>query len=58
MLKLTSVAAIVLLAVISAFAGGPAYVAGASYFDSSVIGTPLSWPQGPINYYTDQGDLS
>ncbi|HJT68903.1 MAG TPA: hypothetical protein VJ731_01815, partial [Terriglobales bacterium] len=41
-----------------AHAGGPAYVAGATYFDPSVTGTPLTWSQGSINYYTDQGDLS
>ncbi len=41
-----------------AFAGGPAFVAGASYFDSTTIGTPLTWSQGSITYYTDQGDLS
>jgi IPT/TIG domain len=41
-----------------AFAGGPLYVAGASYFDSGVKGTPLTWAQGTLNYYTDQGDLS
>src|SRR5579884_1824889 len=58
MLKLVRTAAILLLLATFAFAGGPAYVAGASYFDPSVIGTPLTWPQGVINYYTDQGDLS
>lgn len=58
MLRLVSVVLIVLLTAISAFAGGPAYVAGNSYFDPSVIGTPLTWPQGAVNYYTDQGDLS
>jgi hypothetical protein len=41
-----------------ALAGGPAYVAGTSYFDPTVKGTPLTWPPGAINYYTDQGDLS
>ena len=41
-----------------AFAGGPRYVAGASYFDSSTMGTPVTWAQGTITYYTDQGDLS
>jgi hypothetical protein len=41
-----------------AIAGGPAYVAGASYFDPSTVGSPLVWAQGTITYYTDQGDLS
>src|ERR1700736_572813 len=39
-------------------AGGPKYVAGVSYFNSGTLGTPLTWAQGSINYYTDQGDLS
>jgi hypothetical protein len=39
-------------------AGGPKYVAGTSYFDSTVTGQPLIWPGGIITYYTDQGDLS
>jgi hypothetical protein len=39
-------------------AGGPGYVAGSSYFDSFAMGQPLTWAQGQVNYYTDQGDLS
>jgi hypothetical protein len=39
-------------------AGGPEYVAGKSYFDPAVKGLPLTWAQGAISYYTDQGDLS
>lgn len=39
-------------------AGGPKYVAGISYFNSGTAGTPLTWAQGQVNYYTDQGDLS
>ncbi len=39
-------------------AGGPKFVAGASYFNSGTMGTPLTWALGNINYYTDQGDLS
>ena len=41
-----------------AFAGGPLYVAGASYFDPAVKGTQLTWAQGTLTYYTDQDDLS
>src|SRR6476646_405319 len=48
----------VLLLSRAAFAGGPAYVAGASYFDPTTKGTPVVWSQGVINYYTDQGNLS
>jgi len=39
-------------------AGGPKYVAGTSYFNSTVAGQPLTWALGQITYYTDQGDLS
>jgi hypothetical protein len=40
------------------YAGGPEYVAGSSYFNSSTMGQPLTWSGGQLNYYTDQGDLS
>lgn len=33
-------------------------MAGASYFDPSTTGSPITWAQGNLNYYTDQGDLS
>ncbi len=58
MLKCVSVLAIVLQLASVANAGGPAYVAGESYFDPSTMGSPLTWAQGTVNYYTDQGDLS
>jgi hypothetical protein len=41
-----------------ACAAGPKYVAGVSYFNPGTAGTPLTWAQGQVNYYTDQGDLS
>src|SRR5690349_7801937 len=41
-----------------AIAGGPAYVAGSSYFDPGTAGGPLTWAQGSITYYSDQGNLS
>jgi hypothetical protein len=52
--------AILLLTLLAnvAQAGGPKYVAGVSYFNSNVKGTPLTWTGGLINYYTDQGALS
>ena len=59
--RLLSLATVLtLLAVIlpTANAGGPKYVAGISYFNSGLAGTPLTWSQGAITYYTDQGDLS
>jgi IPT/TIG domain-containing protein len=39
-------------------AGGPGYVAGTTYFNQGLAGTPLTWAQGAVTYYTDQGDLS
>ncbi|MBZ5704510.1 MAG: IPT/TIG domain-containing protein [Acidobacteriia bacterium] len=39
-------------------AGGPRYIAGSTYFDPGTKGVPLTWAQGAVNYYTDQGDLS
>ena len=41
-----------------AFAGGPAFVAGSSYFDPATKGSPVVWANGVVNYYTDQGALS
>ena len=58
MLKCLSVFGIVLQLASVARAGGPAYVAGASYFDPSTMGSPVTWAQGTISYYTDRGDLS
>jgi hypothetical protein len=57
---LSRTAVIAFLAVLlpSARAGGPEYIAGVNYFNSGLAGTPLTWSQGTITYYTDQGDLS
>jgi hypothetical protein len=33
-------------------AGGPRYIAGISYFNSGTAGTPLTWAEGAVNYYT------
>jgi len=41
-----------------AHGGGPRYVAGSSYFDAGTKGLPLTWRQGTIAYFTDQGNLS
>lgn len=41
-----------------AFAGGPKYVAGISYFNSSVLGQPARWANGRVDYYVDQGPLN
>jgi len=40
------------------FGGGPKYIAGSTYYNSAVMGTPLHWTGGKLNYYVDQGDLS
>ncbi len=56
--RLATALAIVLLFAVLARAGGPEYVAGSSYFDSSTMGQPITWSLGRVNYYTDQGDLS
>ncbi len=50
---------IVLLALVEfARAGGPQFVAGVGYFDANVAGHPITWANGTIRYYTDQGNLS
>ena len=41
-----------------AYAGGPRWVAGTSYFNSSTTGQPVVWKNGVLNYYNDLGDLS
>ncbi len=41
-----------------AIAGGPAFVAGSSYFNPGTKGSPVVWANGIVNYYTDQGGLS
>jgi hypothetical protein len=42
----------------AALAGGPKYVAGTSGFNSSVLGQPVHWANGQVNYYVDQGPLN
>jgi len=42
----------------AARAGGPKYVAGATYFNPAVLGQPIHWPNGQVNYYVDRGPLS
>src|SRR5258708_2943788 len=51
-------AALCLLLLPYAHAGGPAFVAGTSYFDPGIKGAPLVWSNNTVIYYTDQGDLS
>jgi hypothetical protein len=42
----------------AAVAGGPKYVAGVSYFDPAVVGQPIHWAHGQVNYSVDQGPLN
>jgi hypothetical protein len=41
-----------------ASAGGPKYVAGATYFNPAVLGQPVHWSGGQVDYYVDQGPLN
>lgn len=38
--------------------GGPKYVAGTSFFNPAVLGQPVHWANGQVNYYVDQGPLN
>ncbi len=58
LLRLAFGVTVVLLCALTSRAGGPARVAGSAYFDPTVEGRPLTWPQGSITYYVDQGNLS
>ena len=53
-------AALILFALLpaAAHAGGPKFIAGVSYFNSSVLGQPVRWPNGQVGYYIDQGPLN
>ena len=46
------------LAPAAAPAGGPKFVAGVSYFNPAVVGQPVHWSGGAVNYYVDQGPLN
>jgi hypothetical protein len=47
-----------LLASGCALAGGPKYVAGVGYFNPGVVGQPIHWAGGKVNYYVDRGPLN
>src|SRR5579884_1855334 len=51
-------AVLILLYSTSLYGGGPLHVAGVSWFNPGIAGTPLLWSGGVVNYYTDQGNLS
>ena len=54
----TALVSLLLVLTLTADAGGPRYIAGISYFNQGTAGVPLTWAQGTVNYYTDQGSLS
>jgi len=56
--RLATALAVVIFFAVLARAGGPKYVAGSTFFNSSMMGQPITWSLGQITYYTDQGDLS
>jgi hypothetical protein len=49
---------LLLLVPAASVAGGPKYVAGVSFFNPGVLGQPVHWPGGQVNYYVDQGPLN
>jgi hypothetical protein len=54
----STLAFLILLAPSALLAGGQRYVAGTTYFDPAVVGQPLRWAGGIVNYYVDQGPLN
>lgn len=57
-LKISISASIFLICAFPLRAANPKSVAGTNYFNASMAGQPLIWPQGQIIYFTDRGDLS
>ncbi|HLY40434.1 MAG TPA: IPT/TIG domain-containing protein [Terracidiphilus sp.] len=39
-------------------AGGPKFIAGVTYFNPAVVGQPVHWAGGVVNYYVDRGPLN
>jgi hypothetical protein len=58
LITLLPLGVLALLAAPPARAGGPKYVAGVSYFNSSVVGKPIVWAGGQLTYFVDQGPLT
>jgi IPT/TIG domain len=59
-MRLAHLATSTLLAIgcTAAVAGGPKYIAGASYFNAAVVGQPVHWAGGQLMYYVDRGPLN
>ena len=51
-------AVLLVLLVTYAKAGGPKYIVGTSFFTAGVPGQPVTWANGTVTYFTDQGNLS
>jgi len=51
-------ASLLLLVPAVSSAGGPKYVAGVSFFNPGVVGQPVRWAGGQVQYYVDQGPLN
>ena len=49
---------LVLTAPVGLRAGGPKYVAGTGSFNPAVVGEPVHWAGGQVNYSVDQGPLN
>jgi len=56
--RVPCIACAFLMLALAARAGGPKYVAGASYFDPAALGQPVHWAGGQVDYYVDQGPLN
>jgi len=56
--SITSVVLLMLFGPSTLKAGGPKWVAGSTYFDPGVVGQPVRWAGGLVNYYVDQGPLN
>lgn len=56
--RLAVLALLLLVSTAAAFAGGPKYVAGVSFFNPAVLGQPVHWSGGQLHYYVDQGPLN
>ena len=56
--RLVLLALVLIFAAPLAHAGGPRWVAGSGYFNSSAKGQPIVWANGQVTYYTDLGNLS
>jgi hypothetical protein len=57
LIRLMTVGIFAYLGSVAAYAGGPKYVAGVSYFNPAALGQPVIWQGGQVRYFVDQGPL-